>query len=680
MARTLRRLAGLGLIAGVLIGAQARQVAQGEGPAVAQGNGQRGGGQPTFRTGVNFVRVDVIVTDRAGQVVLDLRQDDFEVTEGGGAQTIETFKLVKLDGGVAQAAEGPVRRIRTDADEELEASRDDVRLFAIFLDDYHVRRLNGPSVGDQLATFIETTLGPSDMVGVMSPLQPVSSIRMTRNRAAVAQAVRGFVGRKYDYTPRNDLERQYSQQCAAIVERIRSQVSLSAIRGLVTHMGSLKEGRKALILVSEGFTYNLPFQILARDPNCTSVTPQATTIPFANADMQKDLQEVYDTANRNNVAIYTVDPRGLAVSEFDIEQSVQGQIDRDFLSATLDSLRTLSEQTDGRALVNRNNLGAGMTQIVRDTSEYYLLGYNSTQSASDGKFHEIKVRVKRSGVQVRARKGYWALTAADTARALAPPAPPPSKAVDSALALINQPADARVIRTWIGMSRGENGRTKVTFVWEPKPAVPGSRTAAATDAPSRVSLVALGPDGAPYFRGEVPDGTSGPGNGILTSRASRVTFDAVPGRLQLRVSVQGVSSRQLDAETRELSVPDLGLAQTALGTPAVLRARTLPEYQRMKADPDAMPIATREFSRSDRLLVRVPAYGPGGTAPTLGVRLLNRGGQAMTDLPTASSGTAGVQQIEVPVASLAPGEYLIEITAAGDAGAATEVIGFRVTS
>jgi len=73
------------------------------------------------------------------------------VTEGGGAQTIETFKLVKLDGGVAQAAEGPVRRIRTDADEELEASRDDVRLFAIFLDDYHVRRLNGPSVGDQLA-------------------------------------------------------------------------------------------------------------------------------------------------------------------------------------------------------------------------------------------------------------------------------------------------------------------------------------------------------------------------------------------------------------------------------------------------------------------------------------------------------------------------------------------------
>ena len=178
----------------------------------------------------------------------------------------------------------------------------------------------------------------------------------------------------------------------------------------------------------------------------------------------------------------------------------------------------------------------------------------------------------------------------------------------------------------------------------------------------------------------MPDGTSGPGNGILTSRASRVTFDAVPGRLQLRVSVQGVSSRQLDAETRELSVPDLGLAQTALGTPAVLRARTLPEYQRMKADPDAMPIATREFSRSDRLLVRVPAYGPGGTAPTLGVRLLNRGGQAMTDLPTASSGTAGVQQIEVPVASLAPGEYLIEITAAGDAGAATEVIGFRVTS
>ena len=81
----------------------------------------------------------------------------------------------------------------------------------------------------------------------------------------------------------------------------------------------------------------------------------------------------------------------------------------------MDTLRTLSENTDGRAIVNRNDLVAGMKQITRDASAYYLIGYNSSQAPSDGKFHEIKVRVKRPGVQVRARKGYWALTHEQTA-------------------------------------------------------------------------------------------------------------------------------------------------------------------------------------------------------------------------------------------------------------------------
>ena len=74
-----------------------------------------------------------------------------------------------------------------------------------------------------------------------------------------------------------------------------------------------------------------------------------------------------------------------------------------------------------------------------------------------------------------------------------------------------------------------------------------------------------------------------------------------------------------------------GVSQTSLGTPAVLRARTLPEFQQVKADAQAIPIVAREFSRNDRLLVRVPAYGPGGTAPTLAVRLLNRGGQPLKE-------------------------------------------------
>src|SRR5580765_8232231 len=127
---------------------------------------------PIFRTGINFVRVDVIVTDRAGNPVNDLKPGDFEITEQNKPQKIETFKLISLDGGLIPGPDGPPRELRTDADEEMEASRDDVRLFAIFLDDYHVRRDSSLATRNQIARFVETQLGPSDMVGLMYPLQP----------------------------------------------------------------------------------------------------------------------------------------------------------------------------------------------------------------------------------------------------------------------------------------------------------------------------------------------------------------------------------------------------------------------------------------------------------------------------------------------------------------------------
>src|SRR6185503_9053316 len=195
------------------------------------------------------------------------------------------------------------------------------------------------------------------------------------------------------------------------------------------------------------------------------------------------------------------------------------QTDTKYLNSTMDSLRTLSENTDGRAIVNRNDLVAGMRQITRDASAYYLIGYNSSQAPSDGKFHEIKVRVKRPGVQVRARKGYWALNAEQTARALAPPKLAPPKPVEAALnAAVTRPSRASVVRTWIGTSRGENGKTRVTFVWEPLPKAPGDRVAAGEE-PARVSLMAIAPDGSPYFRGRVPD-KSAAENGTASTAAT----------------------------------------------------------------------------------------------------------------------------------------------------------------
>ncbi len=654
--------------------------------------------KPTFRTGINFVRVDVIATDKKGNAVTDLKQSDFEVTEDGAPQTVEQFKLIKADGTPKPGEEAP-REIRSQFDEESEAQRDDVRMFVIFFDDYHVRLGSSLAVRQPLANFINS-LGPNDLVAVMYPLSPLETVQFTRDHEAVARAAMKFEGRKFDYRPRNDLEERYSNYPAEVVERIRTQVSLSAIRGLSTRLGGLREGRKAVILVSEGYTYMLPPQ--KRDPvaSMPGVGNPSRNDPFAgegqfeqtaawqaDADLQSDLREVYNAANRNNTALYTLDPRGLSTGEFDISENVNFTTDQRYLNATLDTLRTLAEQTDGRAIVNRNDLEKGLHQAVRDSSAYYLLGYNSSRAPQDGKFHEIKVRVKRPGIDVRARRGYWAFTAEDAKRALAPPKPAPPSAVTNALASVAEPTRGRYIRSWIGTARGEDGKTRITYVWEPMPAVPG----VAREVPARVSLTASAED-HPVFRGAVPDvrladaagaahavGSNG-GTAAAVEGPSQVTFEAPPGKLEMRIAVENRRG-VLDTELRDIVVPDLTAPQVAMSTPRVLRARSAREFQQISRDPDTVPAASREFSRTDRLLIRFDAYGPGSSVPVATAKLLNRAGQRMADIPVTAAPQSGQpSQIDLPLASLAPGEYLIEITAKGDPGGeAKELIPLKVT-
>src|SRR5262245_65271089 len=128
------------------------QAAQGQQPPPSDAQ------QPTFRGGINFVRVDVIITDKNGNQIGDLQPADFDITEDGKPQKIETFKLVKLDGGRVEAAQTPPKQIRSDYDEESEAARDDVRLFAVFFDDYHVRRGASMSVRNPITKFVDTQI------------------------------------------------------------------------------------------------------------------------------------------------------------------------------------------------------------------------------------------------------------------------------------------------------------------------------------------------------------------------------------------------------------------------------------------------------------------------------------------------------------------------------------------
>ncbi len=702
MRRVLRTVVWSLALAGTLstVGSHAQQDPQGQEPSQQP---------PVFRTGINYVRVDVIVSDKNGANVANLKQSDFEILEDGKPQSVENFKFIKLDGGAIPGDDGPPRAIHSDEDEQHEAARDDVRLFSIFLDDYHVRKENSIRVRAPLEQFVQTQLGPSDMIGVMYPLESVLNVRMTRDKDALARGIEKFLGRKYDYTPLNDLERQYAYLPAETQEQIRVRVALSAIQGLIVHMGTLKEGRKQLIVVSEGWSNTLPAAVQLQNPTlagggvplgpggvgfidpigAAGLTGQQADFA-AQLDMEQLLRDVYDEANKNNVSIYTLDPRGLAVSEFDVSDGNVNPIDdRNYLNQTTDTLRALAINSDGRAIVNRNDFAGGMKQVISDVSAYYLLGYNSTSQKSDGKFHEIKVRVKRPGVQVRARKGYWALTHEEFAMSTAAPKAPPPTAVTKALATVatnSASSRARSIRTWIGTSRGENGKTKVTFVWEPMPRAPGAPPLPDSQQPARVAVTAVGSEGAPYFRGRVPDvalastsSASAAAGGSPSRGPSQVVFEVPPGTMQLRLSVEAAASGVIDSELRDVEVPDLTKTQTSLSTPVVYRARTPRELQQMKSDPQAIPATLREFSRTDRIFVRVAAYGAGG--PALTAHLLNRAGQQMSELPvTAPVAPLTDSTIDIPLAGIAPGEYLLEVKATGEGGDAKELVGFRVTS
>jgi VWFA-related protein len=633
--------------------------------------------QPIFRTGINTVRVDVIVTDRQGNPVTDLTLEDFEILEDGKPQKPETFRLIRID-TVTQPAYTQ-RTIRTRNDEETAAADENSRIFTFFLDDYHVRKETSMSVRKPVVEFIANQLTPSDLVSVMYPLTPLDAVTLTRNHQGVMNTVEKFWGRKYDYEPINDVERGYVYRATPqAIEIIRRQVSLTAIRGICTKLGSLREGRKSLILVSEGYTSLLPPQMRSNMPGAIAMPGDLTRDPFAaennpledrarfgaDMDMMQELRDVFDACNRNNTSIYALDPRGLSAGEFDVSQNISMRTSQDYLNASLNSLRDLADNTDGRAIVNRNDLGAAMQQIIRDSSAYYLVGY-TTQAPTDGKFHELRVRVKRPGVQVRSRRGFWAYSAEDVRRAVAGPREGPPPAVTKALAAIAPMTNRRYIRTWIGSNKGDNGKAKLTILWEPLPPTPGVKR----DEPRRVTVLATSASGDIIYRGRVPTELAAPGNGGM------VRFDVPPGNLDLRLTIEGDGTGTLDVEDRKVEVPDFSAPDVMISTPRVWVGRNARDFAAITSGTPPPPVATREFRRTDRLLIMFDVTVPSGT-PTVTAQLLNQQGTKMVDLPV-TSGTS----IDLPLSNLAAGQYLLEITAKGEGDKpVTELIAFRLVS
>ncbi len=150
--------------------------------------------QPIFRAGTDLVRVDVTVTQRGDEPVTDLTMDDFEVTDDDVPQTVETLKFIQVDGTRQSNLDEPLE-IRSKEHALLEAAREDVRLFAIFLDDYHITKRPEITLPlrDALTKFVNQ-LGPNDLVALMEPLTTLYDLKYTRSK--IRPARRGFATSK----------------------------------------------------------------------------------------------------------------------------------------------------------------------------------------------------------------------------------------------------------------------------------------------------------------------------------------------------------------------------------------------------------------------------------------------------------------------------------------------------
>jgi VWFA-related protein len=590
-------------------------------PAAPQGDRQ-----PTFRTGVNIVRVDVIVTDDNGNPVTDLTKDEFEIVEDGKVQTIDLFRQIRIDGTVP-SIERP-RQVLTRDSEEREASREDVRIFAVLLADYQVCAARSRLVRDALTTFIGK-LGPNDLVAVMTPLTSIRDLAFTYDHDSIVQTLQRFEGRRGDYTPRNQIETEHAQLLGG-VELIRAAVVRDALKALAVRLGSMREGRKTVIFVSEGF-------------------------PSGWLNDPRQLREITQEANRHNTSIYPIDPRGLVASDGDVTSSIRpgcGRVPTGMrLRLSQDTLRELADETDGRAIVNRNSLSEGLAQILRDSSLHYLLGYSSTSAPPDGKFHQIRVRVKRSKVDVRARKGYWASTAADVSRAANPVLATPAPILDALAAVATPNQDGRQVRTWVGVGRGAEGKSRVTVVWE---ALAGAGTSR-VNAAANVTITATRSGAGTIFENPPAD---------LAAASHRVSFDVAPGSLEVKIVLADREGNIIDRETRSIDVPEYAGQAAALGTPRFYRPRTPREFQTLTADAEAIPVVTRDFARTDRLLIRIDAYAPGDDARSPSAAILSRTGRKMFDVPVMPATAGASHQIDLTLSPLPPGEYLLEVVAA----------------
>jgi VWFA-related protein len=406
---------GVALVTGAVVRAQ-------NPPAKPQAPNQSAPEQ-VIRTGVELITTDAIVRDSRGQFVADLKKEEFEIYEDGVKQELVSFSLTH--GGrvynVAQPPPPPAQEgiILPPARPTNDAAG---RIFLIFVDDLHLDFRNTGRIRELFKKISKELIHDGDMFGIVSTGPSSLSIDLTYDRKRLDQAITKITGS--GLAPKDILDVPEGAQGPPEV-RYRAHVAFSTANDIINNLAQVHNRRKAFIYVSNGYDFN-PFQETrkkqdeerygtpqSQDPSSTEGTGNnSESDPFKvqgnkfyQADLVSELSWLTRAANRANVTMYTIDPRGL-VGMPDLDEKVDMMEWQAYVRTSQDSLRTIAELTGGYAAVNQNDFDKALKRIDAETSDYYVIGYYSNNPDPRKKNRSIEIKVTRDGLNVMHRKAY----------------------------------------------------------------------------------------------------------------------------------------------------------------------------------------------------------------------------------------------------------------------------------
>jgi VWFA-related protein len=386
--------------------------------------------KPTFKVQVDLVTNDVVVRDDKGNFVPDLKKDEFEVFEDGVKQDITSMTVVtggRVNNLLLPPPPPPPEGIILPPTRP----RNDVsgRIFLFFVDDLHLQFHNTGRIRELFKKISKELVHDGDMFGIVSSGPSSIAVDMTYDKSRLDEAIKKIAGN--ELKPTDIIQGPSGAQGPSEV-RYRAHVAFSTVNDILQNLEQVHNRRKALVYVSDGYDFN-PFQdarLGTMDPNSpfaqnefaraqsqqtnsdgSSAGPdpftqqQKQSEEFADADLARELGEITRQANRANVTMYTIDPRGL-VGMGDIDENVDPQQWSEFVRKSQDSLRVIAEETGGLAVVNQNDFSKALKRIDAETSDYYVIGYYSKNPDPTRRRRQIDIKVTRKNASVWFRKEY----------------------------------------------------------------------------------------------------------------------------------------------------------------------------------------------------------------------------------------------------------------------------------